>query len=71
MSCCTARCDDPNCGPCTIYQRFPILKRIDERRAQKQRVKAVLNPNRDGVFDAVSQSRKTSERRKRKGPKWW
>ena len=42
MSCATTRCDDPNCGPCTIYERFPLLRKLQDRPSQVKRAKAPL-----------------------------
>ena len=39
MSCATEKCDDPNCGPCTIYERFPLLKKLQARSGQPKRTK--------------------------------
>ena len=34
MSCATTKCDDPTCGPCTIYERFPLLRKLQARSSE-------------------------------------
>ena len=40
MSCATEKCDDPTCGPCTIYERFPNLRELDRPRKRITRRKS-------------------------------
>ena len=42
MSCATEKCDDPTCGPCTIYERFPLLRKLQDRPRQVKRAKTPL-----------------------------
>ena len=42
MSCATEKCDDPTCGPCTIYERFPLLRKLQARPSQVKRTKTPL-----------------------------
>ena len=42
MSCATEKCDDSNCGPCTIYERFPLLRKLQARPSQVKRTKTPL-----------------------------
>ena len=37
MSCATDGCSDPNCGPCTIYERFPNLREYERQRKRPTR----------------------------------
>ena len=38
MNCCAIEnYTDPMCGPCSIYERFPILRKLDRQRAKAQR----------------------------------
>ena len=65
-SCAIKRCSNPACGPCTIYDRFPMLRSYEAAQAER---KAVRKAARDGVFDPVSQSLAVARSRRRQGPK--
>ena len=65
-SCATDGCDNPDCGPCTIYSRFPDLRAYDEAQAT---LRAVRNATRGGKRDLIAQGALAARRRKRRGPK--
>ena len=57
MSCATEKCDDPTCGPCTIYERFPLLRKLQARPGQVNRTKMPLLSSEENHGTHRSQSR--------------
>ena len=73
MNCATERCDDPNCGPCSLYQRYPELRKYDKQQAKLKKERArtakdrtTKNAARDGSVDLLAQAERSTRSRKRK-----
>ena len=68
-SCALDGCNDPTCGPCTIYARFPDLQALDVAQAQHRLERQMKNPARGGQVDLPAQGERAAKSRKRRGPK--